>query len=135
MKRTQVAAGIIEDDLGRVLIAQRPTGKKFSGYWEFPGGKIEAGESAPVALRRELKEELTLDVSVGRFLGIFPFDYDDHQIDLHVYLVRAINEPKRTEDIHVFKWVNPVQIRTNEMTPADLAPLRAYLDLSGLSTE
>lgn len=135
MSRTQVVSGIVEDDLGRVLIAQRPPGKKLAGFWEFPGGKIEDGEVPAAALRRELMEELCLDVAVGRFLGIFPFSYEWGEIDLHVYLVRATNEPKRTEDVHVFKWVNPAQIRVREMAEADIEPLRAYLELSGLSAE
>lgn len=130
MKALQVVAGIIEDEQGLVLLAQRPQGKLLSGMWEFPGGKIEAGESAPEALARELKEELSLEVTVGRFMGIFSYAYDWGPIDLHVYLVRANNDPKRSEHVSVFKWINPTKIVVSELAPADVIPYQKYLELN-----
>lgn len=130
MNALQVVAGIIEDDQGRVLIAQRPPGKSLAGLWEFPGGKIENGESPPEALVRELKEELSLEVAIGRFMGVFPYVYEWGKIDLHVYIVSAANEPKRSEFVRVFKWINPEKIETRDLAPADILPLQKYLELT-----
>ena len=132
MSILQVVAGIIEDDHGLVLLAQRPPGKHLASYWEFPGGKIEAGESGPEALARELKEELSLEISVGRFMGIFPHRYDSVEIDLHVYVVRANNSPKRSEQVSIFKWINPAKINPRDLAAADVKPFEQYLE--GLST-
>jgi 8-oxo-dGTP diphosphatase len=127
MSAVQVVSGIIEDDQGRVLLAQRPPGKKLAGMWEFPGGKIDAGESPEQALNRELKEELQLDVRIVKSLGVFPYIYDWGAIDLHVFVVRALGEPKTTEDVHVFKWLKALAIARDQLAPADLKPLDSYL--------
>ncbi len=128
MSALQVVAAIIEDEQGLILIAQRPSGKILAGLWEFPGGKIEAGESASEALRRELKEELELEVSIGRFMGIFRHSYEWGDVDLHVYQVKAVNDPKRTADVSVFKWINPSHVKINELVAADVKPFQSYLD-------
>lgn len=128
MSVLQVVAGIIEDDHGLVLLAQRPPGKHLASYWEFPGGKIESGESGPEALTRELKEELSLEVSIGRFMGIFRHRYDSVEIDLHVYVVRANNSPKRSDQVSVFKWINPAKINPRDLAAADVKPFEQYLD-------
>lgn len=126
MSALQVVAGIIEDEQGLILLAQRPTGKKMSGYWEFPGGKIEPGELAPEALKRELHEELELEVSIGRFMGIYKYNYEWGPIHLHIYLVRALTAPKRTDQVHVFKWINPAKVKASDLVPADIVPFEQY---------
>lgn len=123
----QVAAGIIEDGRGNVLIAQRPPGKRLAGFWEFPGGKVEAGESAAQALVRELKEELELDVRVAGELGRFPYEYVWGGVELHVFRVVGLNEPSPTDQIRVFRWINPGEIELKTFAAADHAPLKAYL--------
>jgi 8-oxo-dGTP diphosphatase len=128
MNVMQVVSGIIEDDHGLVLLAQRPPGKHLAGFWEFPGGKIEAGEDGPAALIRELKEELSLEVAIGRFMGIFRHKYEWGEIDLHVYVVRALNDAKRSEHVSVFKWINPAKINPQDLAAADLVPYRQYLE-------
>ncbi len=128
MSILQVVAGIIEDDHGLVLLAQRPPGKHLASYWEFPGGKIEAGESGPEALARELKEELSLEISIGRFMGIYHHRYDSVEIDLHVYVGRANNSPKRSEQVSVFKWINPAKINARDLAAADVKPFEQYLE-------
>lgn len=127
MKRTQVVAGIIRNLSGEVLLAQRPPHKYLAGLWEFPGGKIEAGETAELAIVRELKEELELDVRVETQLGCFPFDYPDHSIDLHVICVSALNTPVATEEVQVFRWVKATEIDPESLAPADIAPLATLL--------
>ncbi len=128
MSVMQVVSAIIEDDHGLVLIAQRPAGKLLAGFWEFPGGKIEPGETAPEALARELKEELGLEVAIGRFMGIFRHKYDWGEIDLHVYVTRANNAPRRTDQVSVFKWVNPTRINVQELAEADVKPYQLYME-------
>ena len=104
-----------------------PPGKKLAGLWEFPGGKIESGESGEDALVRELKEELELDVRIVKGLGVFPHTYAWGSIDLHVYVVRALNAPRETQDVHAFKWVTPLSIARKQLAPADIKPLDIYL--------
>lgn len=128
MSSLQVVSAIIEDDHGLVLIAQRPPGRILAGFWEFPGGKIENGETATEALARELKEELSLDVSIGRFMGIFHHAYEWGPIDLHVYVVHAAGSPKRSEHVSVFKWINPAKINPQDLAAADRVPLEQYLE-------
>lgn len=128
MSVLQVVSAIIEDDHGLILLAQRPPGKVLAGFWEFPGGKIEAGETSQEALARELKEELSLDVSIGRFMGIFRHKYDWGEIDLHVYVVRALGSPKRSEHVSVFKWINPARVNPQDLAAADVKPYLQYLE-------
>ncbi len=127
MSALEVVAGIIEDGEGRVLLAERPPGRALSGYWEFPGGKIEPGESPTAALERELFEELKIRANILYFLGSFQFDYATGPINLQVHIVTTQDEPRQTESVHVFKWVNPYAIEIAEMAPADVRPLRSYL--------
>lgn len=123
----KVVAGILEDGSGQILIALRPAGKRLAGYWEFPGGKIESGESAPAALAREMREELDLEIEVLRPLGIYPFTYDHGPIELHVYVARARGEPKVTESVPEFRWLSGLDIDLDSMAPADHKPLLDYL--------
>src|SRR4051794_10375461 len=97
--------------------------------WEFPGGKIEAGETPESAIKRELQEELQLDVRIGKNLGSFPFNYPDHAIELIVFQVVALNAPQATEDVQVFRWLRANEISHSELAPADVAPLMRYLAL------
>ena len=71
---TEVAAGILLDAEGRYLLGQRPEGKPYAGYWEVPGGKIEAGESVFTALKRELQEELGIDIESSEELVVLEHD-------------------------------------------------------------
>lgn len=123
----EVASGVIVRANGDILLAQRPPGKHMGGFWEFPGGKIEAGESAEAALLRELKEELELDVRVERDLGQFAYGYDKMGVNLHVFVVSPLSSPKVTKDVLNFVWVHPQRIARDQLVKADLAPLDAYL--------
>lgn len=124
-----VACAIIENGKGEVLLAQRPPGKYLAGMWEFPGGKMEAGETGEQAIARELQEELELDVRIEKFLGTFPHNYPDHSIDLHTFVVRALNEPQSTAEVQCFRWIAASLISHSELAPADIVPLKRYLAL------
>lgn len=132
--RTNVVAAIIEDGEGGVLLAQRPPGKRLEGMWEFPGGKIEKGETPEAAVARELEEELSLEISIDRHLGDFDYDYDWGRITLHVFVVKPLNAPRPSADVQVFKWVSLVKVSSFQLAPADLEPWSCYL-ASGPTTE
>lgn len=85
---TEVAAGILLDAQGRYLLGQRPEGKPYAGYWEVPGGKIEAGESVFIALKRELQEELGIDIESSEELVVLEYDYPHAYVRLHVSIIR-----------------------------------------------
>src|SRR5689334_21999377 len=118
-----VAVALVDID-GRVLIAKRPEGKPMAGLWEFPGGKIHAGETPEAALVRELKEELDLDVAES-CLGPFVFAshaYPDFHLLMPLYLCRKWKGTPTPREGQVLKWVRPAQLRDFPMPPAD-APL------------
>jgi len=85
---TEVAAGILLDTEGRYLLGQRPEGKPYAGYWEVPGGKIESGESVFAALKRELREELGIDIESSEELVVLEHDYPHAYVRLHVSVIR-----------------------------------------------
>ncbi len=85
---TEVAAGILLDTQGRYLLGQRPEGKPYAGYWEVPGGKIEKGESVFEALKRELQEELGIEIESSQELTVLEHDYPHAYVRLHVSVIR-----------------------------------------------
>ena len=133
MNPVAVVAGIIRHAREpEILLARRPEGKRLAGMWEFPGGKIEAGESAERALHRELMEELGLEVAIERDMGVYPFRYEWGAIDLRVFVARARSEPRLTEYGGEFRWLDPARVEPQTLAPADLVPWRDYLaSLSG----
>lgn len=84
----EVAAGILLDAQDRYLLGQRPLGKPYAGYWEVPGGKIEAGETVFGALRRELQEELGINIQSSEELTVLEHDYPHAYVRLHVSVIR-----------------------------------------------
>ncbi len=121
----QVVAALIEDDRGRVLLAQRPLGKHHAGLWEFPGGKIELGESAVAALRRELREELGIEaVAAVRLMTVIE---RRDQFDLHLQAWRVLEYrglPRPLEASRL-EWCAPDALPVQHMPPADLPIARA----------
>ncbi len=123
-----VAAVALVDIDGRVLIAQRPAGKAMAGLWEFPGGKVQAGETPERALVRELKEELGIDTSES-CLGAFTFAshaYADFHLLMPLYLCRKWLGTPVAREHRALKWVRPNQLADYAMPPADV-PLVAML--------
>src|SRR5476649_734216 len=102
-----VVAAALYDSQGRVLIAERPPGKHLAGRWEFPGGKIDAGETEETALKRELAEELGIAMRRARPLLRLAHDYDDRRIDISLWVVEEFSGAPSGLDGQVLKWVSP----------------------------
>ncbi|MDD7385149.1 MAG: (deoxy)nucleoside triphosphate pyrophosphohydrolase [Actinomycetaceae bacterium] len=118
---TEVVGALIVRN-GVVLCAQRGSGKQLAGYWEFPGGKVEAGESLKEALTREIREELECSVTVGRELGDSLYAYDFGSIHLTVFQCSLSDPgqgPHRTEHQEL-RWMRPAQMLSLTWAPADL---------------
>ena len=127
MKITEVAAAVIERP-GEFLLAQRPEGKPYAGYWEFPGGKIEPGEDARAALVRELREELGIEVREATPWITLVHVYTHATVRLHFFRVtRWDGEPRPLED-QAIRWQVPGAPDVTPMLPAN-GPLLAALDL------
>jgi 8-oxo-dGTP diphosphatase len=123
-----VAAVALIDSDGRVLLAQRPEGKSMAGLWEFPGGKVAAGETPEAALVRELAEELGIDTD-QRCLAPFTFAshaYDDFHLLMPLYVCRVWRGIARPLEGQRLAWVRPDALTDYEMPPADV-PLVAML--------
>lgn len=119
-----VAACALIDPDGRVLVAQRPEGKGMAGLWEFPGGKVEAGERPEETLIRELHEELGIEVREP-CLAPFTFashSYDDFHLLMPLYLCRRWEGTVTAREHRALKWLRPRDLATLPMPPAD-APL------------
>jgi 8-oxo-dGTP diphosphatase len=125
-----VAVALIDAD-GRVLIAQRPPGKVMAGLWEFPGGKMEAGERPEDALIRELREELSIAVKEA-CLAPFTFashSYPDFHLLMPLYLCRRWEGTVMPLEHSALKWVQPKKLVDYPMPPADLPLIPMLRDL------
>jgi 8-oxo-dGTP diphosphatase len=123
-----VAAAALVDADGRVLICQRPQGKQLAGLWEFPGGKVEAGESPEACLIRELQEELGITVTEA-CLAPFVFAshaYESFHLLMPLYLVRRWTGSVTAHEHAAVAWVKPAKLTDYPMPPAD-EPLVAWL--------
>lgn len=125
MARVEVAAAVVFRDDGRFLLAQRPAGKVYAGYWEFPGGKVEPGESAAAALARELHEELGIDVERAYPWITRDYDYEHAAVRLRFYrVVRWHGEPHGRENQR-FSWQSSCRQTVTPLLPANGPVLRA----------
>ena len=121
------ACALIDTD-NRILLAQRPEGKSLAGLWEFPGGKVEAGETPEACLIRELQEELGITVS-NACLAPFVFashGYESFHLLMPLYLVRRWDGVVEAKEHSALAWVKPAKLGDYPMPPAD-APLVAWL--------
>ena len=119
---TEVAAGILLDSQQRFLMGQRPVGKPYAGYWEFPGGKVEAGETLFQTLQRELQEELGITIHSSVDLMTIEHDYPHAYVRIHVSLIRDwTGEPTGCEN-QALSWqdLNRDQLTVDPLLPAAL---------------
>jgi 8-oxo-dGTP diphosphatase len=126
-----VAACALVDADGRVLIAQRPPGKQLAGLWEFPGGKVEPGETPEECLIRELREEIGVETKVACLapLTFASHSYDDFHLLMPLYVCRRFEGIAVPREGQKLKWVRPRQMRDYPMPPADAPLIPTLIDL------
>jgi 8-oxo-dGTP diphosphatase len=115
----EVAAGLIRDERGRYLITQRRKGSHLAGLWEFPGGKLEAGEAPADALERELTEELSATFAVGALVDTVRWEYPDRVVVLHFFDCRLASGEIVPREQQAMEWVEPARLATYDFPPAD----------------
>jgi 8-oxo-dGTP diphosphatase len=120
-----VMAGVMLDPQGRVLLAQRPPGKHLAGLWEFPGGKLEAGEAPADGLVRELQEELGVEATISESLIRVPWCYGQRSLLLDARVVRVWRGEPASLDGQALRWCDPHEVDLDLLAPADRHILRA----------
>ena len=115
----EVTAAIIIDK-NKILIAQRGANEKLAGKWEFPGGKIELGETPQECLKREIKEELEVDIAVGNYLGESIYTYPNGEIKLIAYFATILEGDIKLSVHDKVEWITISQIDKYDFAPADI---------------
>ena len=118
MKCIEVVAAIIRRD-DMVLATQRGYGE-WKDWWEFPGGKIEAGETPEEALQREIHEELSTEISVDQFLCTVEWDYPKFHLTMHCYLCSLIGDSLHLNEHEAARWLAPAELASVRWLPADM---------------
>ncbi|MGL5000404.1 MAG: (deoxy)nucleoside triphosphate pyrophosphohydrolase [Cetobacterium sp.] len=129
MKKTiNVVGAILENQNGEIFCAKRPKGKAFPGLWEFPGGKIEVGEIAEEALKREIEEELNLSINVGEVFDIVQKEYENFIINLRIYRCNILDFSRfKLIEHEEFKWLKRKELKTVEWIETDLSILEKLI--------
>jgi 8-oxo-dGTP diphosphatase len=117
---------------GKILIAKRPAGKHLAGFWEFPGGAVEPGETAEEAVKRELREETGLEVTITGRADAIDWDYGHKQVHLDVFICEApgAGEPRALAGDDI-KWVTVPELKDHRFPPANEALIRFLLSPPG----
>ena len=118
MKWIEVVAAIIHDDKGRIFATQRGYGE-FKDYWEFPGGKMEPGESAQEALKREIWEELETRIEVERFVTTVEYDYPAFHLTMHCYWCHVESGSLTLKEHEAARWLDRDDLQSVNWLPAD----------------
>jgi 8-oxo-dGTP diphosphatase len=125
-----VVAAALYDESGRILIAQRPAGKPLAGRWEFPGGKVAAGEAEAAALARELAEELGIEVHSARPCMRLEHAYPERRVELSLWIVERFSGTPRACEGQALKWVAPAELGGEDMLEADRPFITALATLA-----
>ena len=125
MNHFAVAAGVLCDSAGRVLIAERLDGGPFQGLWDFPGGKIAPGETSVEALARELAEELGIEVTVCSSFMNLRHEYDDRIVSIEFFIVSEWNSDPVGREGQELRWVPTHALDARELLPADMPVVEA----------
>lgn len=127
MKTIEVAAAIIVKD-NKVFATQRGYGE-FKDGWEFPGGKLEPGESAREALAREIREELDVDIRVGRLLETVEYDYPEFHLTMHCFICELLSEEIVLKEHEDARWLKEEELDTVDWLPADVGVISKIFEL------
>ena len=130
MKHFDVAAGILCDNAGRVLITERLCTGPFNGLWEFPGGKINSGETAQAALVRELAEEIDIEATQCSSFMRLRHEYEDRIVTIEFFLVSHWNRDPTGREGQALRWVLKDALDAVELLPADVPVIEALKKLS-----
>src|SRR4051812_21051187 len=131
MRTIRVVAAVLERD-GNYLITQRRAAAVLPLMWEFPGGRVEAGETDQQALKRELLHRLGVDIDVGKLISFVSHPYEHYVVDLFLYECKLVNEAALLESraVNAFKWVASGDFDQYPFTPADEASMNKLLGVS-----
>jgi 8-oxo-dGTP diphosphatase len=127
IRRITVTAAVLEKD-GRILIARRKHGDRLADKWEFPGGKLEESETPEACLRRELQEELGIDIVVGGFVGRNLHAYPHVEIDLLAYRATYLSGDFQLHDHEEIRWVHPSDLHGYDFSAADIPIVKLLLE-------
>ena len=130
MKMLEVTAAIIRHN-GKVLICQRPANKNCGLLWEFPGGKIEAGETGEECIVRECQEELGVTLHVEREFTDIIHEYPDRTVHLHFYLCEIVSGTPDNKEHNAIAWITPEEVAQYDFCPADKKMILS-VDLKGM---
>ena len=130
MKQIEVVAAIIQKD-GRFFATQRGYGD-WKDWWEFPGGKIETGETPEEALKREINEELSTEISVDKFLCTVEYDYPAFHLTMHCYLCLLLTEALHLNEHEAAKWLGKDELDSVKWLPADLEVVKKIKEMNNL---
>ena len=118
MKTIEVVAAIIFDEQGRIFATQRGYGE-WKDWWEFPGGKMETGETPQQALRREIHEELDAEIEIGPLLRTIDYDYPDFHLTMHCFRCTLATDRLTLLEHEAAKWLAPSELHSVRWLPAD----------------
>jgi mutator protein MutT len=118
-KRVNAAIAIVVRDDGKILLCQRKSDDHLGGYWEFPGGKVEDGETLEQALARELLEEVDIEARPLRPLATIDHDYTNVLVRLHPFLCQHVAREPRLLECQKAIWINPRDLRSYQLPPAN----------------
>ena len=118
MKQIEVVAAIIRDEEGCVFATQRGYGE-WKDWWEFPGGKIEQGETPEEALKREIREELSTEINVDSYLCTVEYDYPKFHLTMHCYICSLLTESLHLNEHEAARWLKNNELDSVKWLPAD----------------
>jgi 8-oxo-dGTP diphosphatase len=125
----RVVAAVLEKD-GKYLITQRRPSAVLPLMWEFPGGRVEPGETDALALKREVRHRLGADIDVGKLISFVSHPYEHYVVDLFLYECRLVADRLEPLAVNAFKWVNSSEFDQHPFTPADEASMNKLLGVS-----
>jgi 8-oxo-dGTP diphosphatase len=124
----RVVAAVLEKD-GRYLITQRRASAVLALMWEFPGGRVEEGETDAQALKREVRHRLNAEIDVGKLISFVSHPYEHYVVDLFLYECALLGETLEARNVNAFKWVTSAEFDQYPFTPADEASMNKLLGL------